>query len=159
MKQIKPHVKRSILSESDICYTIDAEFASYSFYRLIEVCSPEMEIHVRNCAKISFDIEINAFKEEKRQYKLKCLIIQEPLESLKPVRVGWMMIDASIASIASIASARQVVSKDDWIRRRRLQLLSLRKTNPNEIYVIRHIAIYAAFRQTEILETISYSAN
>ena len=97
-KQAKPNVQSEMLDERDMSFSIDAEFAAFDFYRLVEENSPHMGVNVRDCVKIAFDVTIKIIEMNKAKflkYSLKCLVFKTPANGLKPVRIGWFLMPKS----------------------------------------------------------------
>lgn len=81
---------------------IDLEFAALSFYRLVEVQCPPLQVRVPDCVKVTFDITIeypmiaiDHPSKKKTTRSLKC-ILSENIEGLQPVRVQWRLSPLSM---------------------------------------------------------------
>ena len=83
LKQASANLRPELLSAEVICNGVDLEFAAFSFYRFVELRAPAFEVHVRDCAKVSFDVQVEGLR-----VSLKCMIF-ETIDTLQPARVAW----------------------------------------------------------------------
>ena len=118
LKQARPNVGPTLLDTAGMRESIEHEFAAFSFYRLVEREIPSMQVHVRDCAKISFDVVVEGPKLSpgllRRQWALQCIVF-EKLETLEPARVGWKMIDElSKAVCRAMMSKHLNITANEW---------------------------------------------
>lgn len=83
LKKASANLRPELLSAEVMCNGIDLEFAAFSFYRFVEQRDPSLEVHVRDCAKVSFDVQVEGLS-----VSLKCMIF-ETIDTLQPARVAW----------------------------------------------------------------------
>lgn len=90
LRQARPNLGSSLLEFGCMEDNVDLEFAAFAFYRLVETHRPELDVHVRDCAKLSFNfaIENPAAESGFSTWPLKCIVF-EHIEALRPVRVRW----------------------------------------------------------------------
>lgn len=107
LKRASANVRPDLLGAKMMCDSIDHEFAAFSFYRLVETRVPSMEVHVRDCAKVSFDVVA-----EGTTTSLKCTVF-EKIDSLEPARVAWRIRpeEEAIREADKLAKAFEVSSR------------------------------------------------
>jgi len=109
LKQPQANTGPSMLNVSLMRESIDSEFAAWCLYRLVEMHCPEMEVNVRDCVKLTFDVSING-DGGCMSWSMKCLVF-EHIETLEPVRVAWQMLpeDHCVTLLSPLPPALQRV--------------------------------------------------
>ena len=117
LQQAKPNPQPDLLSASALRYAVDASFAAFSLYRLVDTHLPEFMVHVRDCAKITFNVSVEGLN-----VPLGCLVFRQPRHSLTPLRVGYQMLDSRLHDALSEVSpiplgSRKLMTPDDVVER------------------------------------------
>ena len=118
-KVAKPNIEPFVLTAERMRHSINSEFTAFSVYRIVETYGGTiMQIAVRDCAKIDFEVfypsEYEDEDEDDIKINLNCLVFRQlPDSDVKSVKIDWHLtpnlnLNIKIQSKKNIKTGKQV---------------------------------------------------